>query len=308
LKQNGQDPLDLSKVNFNENQFLSKKIKFNRGGIIPIAYVYNNGTVGVFPRSAEEINSSLSGAGITGVFSKFKHKGKIDEHESRRWISETLGLSDENVIVVSAIMRGCNNEAVYGMMNIATDSITGALNPYIMLSKAEGAGRGLHFHEAWHYVNLLIHNKAVRRKIYDEYVAKHPGLKNSTYAEIEEYMAEDFRRYAEMREGYGLTNRIKRFFNNIIDFLIQSRKKSQIRRIYNGILSGEYKGVALDKESLQEFQKAYDKQYGAEFTVPGVDQKYIDNFKGITSYQQFYRIGNALAYKLINDYALTTPE
>ena len=308
LKQNGQDPLDLSKVNFNENQFLSKKIKFNRGGIIPIAYVYNNGTVGVFPRSAEEINSALSGAGITGVFSKFKHKGKIDEHESRKWISETLGLSDENVIVVSAIMRGCNNEAVYGMMNIATDSITGALNPYIMLSKAEGAGRGLHFHEAWHYVNLLIHNKAVRRKIYDEYVVKHPGLKNSTYAEIEEYMAEDFRRYAEMKEGYGLTNRIKRFFNNIIDFLIQSRKKSQIRRIYNGILSGEYKGVALDKESLQEFQKAYDKQYGAEFTVPGVDQKYIDNFKGITSYQQFYRIGNALAYKLINDYALTTPE
>jgi hypothetical protein len=84
-------------------------------------------------------------------------------------------------------------------------------------------------------------------------------------------MAEDFRRYAEMREGYGLTNRVKRFFNNILDFLFQSRKKTQLRQIYDSILNGEYKGMSMDEESQKQFNSAYDRHNGVNYVVPGVE-------------------------------------
>jgi hypothetical protein len=208
-------------------------------------------------------------SGFTGVFSTAKQRGRFNEETTRRWIEEKLGITSESVIVVSAVMRGCSNKAAYGTMLLATDAMSNALTPTMMFSRE--AGKGIHFHEAWHYVNLLIHNKNVRQKIYNEYVEKHPSLKNCTYREIEEIMAEDFRRYAEMREGYGLTNRVKRFFNNILDFLFQSRKKTQLRQIYDSILNGEYKGMSMDEESQKQFNSAYDRNNGVNYVVPGVE-------------------------------------
>lgn len=304
LKSVGKEPLDLSKVKYNVDSFWTKRIKFNKNGIIPVAYVYKDGTVELSAQSVESINSQMSG--FTGVFSTAKQRGRFNEETTRRWIEEKLGITSESVIVVSAVMRGCSNKAAYGTMLLATDAMSNALTPTMMFSRE--AGKGIHFHEAWHYVNLLIHNKNVRQKIYNEYVEKHPNLKNCTYREIEEIMAEDFRRYAEMREGYGLTNRVKRFFNNILDFLFQSRKKTQLRQIYDSILNGEYKGMSMDEESQKQFNSAYDRHNGVNYIVPGVEQKYIDAFKGINTYQQFYNIGTALAYRLINEYSLTTPE
>lgn len=304
LKKTGKEPLDLSKVKYNVDSFWTKRIKFNKNGIIPVAYVYKDGTVELSAQSVESINSQMSG--FTGVFSTAKQRGRFNEETTRRWIEEKLGITSESVIVVSAVMRGCSNKAAYGTMLLATDAMSNALTPTMMFSRE--AGKGIHFHEAWHYVNLLIHNKNVRQKIYNEYVEKHPNLKNCTYREIEEIMAEDFRRYAEMREGYGLTNRVKRFFNNILDFLFQSRKKTQLRQIYDSILNGEYKGMSMDEESQKQFNSAYDRNNGVNYIVPGVEQKYIDSFKGINTYQQFYNIGTALAYRLINEYSLTTPE
>lgn len=304
LKKTGKEPLDLSKVKYNVDSFWTKRIKFNKNGIIPVAYVYKDGTVELSAQSVESINSQMSG--FTGVFSTAKQRGRFNEETTRRWIEEKLGITSESVIVVSAVMRGCSNKAAYGTMLLATDAMSNALTPTMMFSRE--AGKGIHFHEAWHYVNLLIHNKNVRQKIYNEYVEKHPNLKNCTYREIEEIMAEDFRRYAEMREGYGFTNRVKRFFNNILDFLFQSRKKTQLRQIYDSILNGEYKGMSMDEESQKQFNSAYGRHNGVNYIVPGVEQKYIDSFKGINTYQQFYNIGTALAYRLINEYSLTTPE
>jgi len=115
------------------------------------------------------------------------------------------------------------------------------------------AGKGIGYHEAWHYVNLLLNNPATRQKIYKDYVEHHKKYKGAKYKDIEEAMAEDFRRYVQMMDGTGLSSRIKRFFNNILDFLFAARKTTETRMIFEAIRSGKAKGMRIDPESLKEF-------------------------------------------------------
>ena len=51
-------------------------------------------------------------------------------------------------------------------------------------------------------------------------------------------MAEDFRRYAEMQNGKGIVNIIKRLYNNVLDFVKASRKKDIVRNIFDAINNG----------------------------------------------------------------------
>ena len=73
--------------------------------------------------------------------------------------------------------------------------------------------------------------------MYDAYIKSH-NLKNITFGEVEELMAEDFRRYAEMRNGKGIVNIVKRLYNNILDFVKVSRKKDIVRNVFNAINYG----------------------------------------------------------------------
>jgi hypothetical protein len=116
--------------------------------------------------------------------------------ESREWLSEKLGIEKGSVIVIDGVMKSASDEDVFGLMTVVSGILNNGDNQVFMLSNK--AGRGIQYHEAWHYVNLLLHNKHQRAAIYDKYVKAHKGYENYTYKQIEELIAEDFRRYAQL--------------------------------------------------------------------------------------------------------------
>jgi hypothetical protein len=134
----------------------------------------------------------------------------------------------------------------------------------------------------------LLNNKAQRLRLYDAYIKSH-NLKNITFGEVEELMAEDFRRYAEMRNGNGIINTIKRLYNNILDFVKVSRKKDIVQNVFNAINNGQYFDVHMDKDSIKEFENRYPNGVAsADYYVPTVDQSTLDKLEGIKDYHTFY--------------------
>lgn len=276
-------------------------------GYVPILNVGVNGKLHINAQDPLSIlrNSKVRQDGYTGVFSKFKSKGKFDEKAARKWLSEKLGLDETKVVVLNGILKSCENSKVYGITSLAADYIDRQVNGVITLSNE--AGYGIHYHEAWHYVNLLLNNKAQRLRLYDAYIKSH-NLKNITFGEVEELMAEDFRRYAEMRNGNGIINTIKRLYNNILDFVNVSRKKDIVRNVFNAINNGQYFDVHMDKDSIKEFENRYPNGVAsADYYIPTVDQSTLDKLEGIKDYHTFYQCGVALAQKLLSDYGFKTP-
>lgn len=276
-------------------------------GYVPILNVGVNGKLHINAQDPLSIlrNSKVRQDGYTGVFSRFKSKGKFDEKAARKWLSEKLGLDETKVVVLDGVLKGCENSKVYGITSLAADYIDRQVNGVITLSNE--AGYGIHYHEAWHYVNLLLNNKAQRLRLYDAYIKSH-NLKNITFGEVEELMAEDFRRYAEMRNGKGIVNIVKRLYNNILDFVKVSRKKDIVRNVFNAINNGQYFDVHMDKDSIKEFENRYPNGVAsADYYVPTVDQSTLDKLEGIKDYHTFYQCGVALAQKLLSDYGFKTP-
>lgn len=228
---------------------------------------------------------------VRGVYSTEKGKGQLDADDARSWLQNTLGLSPEQTIVTNGIMRGVSNRRVYGVTTLSCSEVVDEIFGVIMLSKQ--GGKGLEYHEAWHYVNLLLHNKKRRLRIYKEYQSKHPELKNASMREIEEALAEDFKTYMLGIQDQTLSQRIQRFFKNIKE-LIKTfvGKQDVVYQAYEKIRKGKYKGSQLDDESVAEFQRNY--QTGAFFDIPGLSEDKITKFEHIQDYHQFYKCAKVL--------------
>ena len=280
---------------------------------IPYVQIRNNGVVYVtlkniqseiFPtvRSAKGANSKSKPVAVTGVFSDKKGDGKFNEKKARKWLADTLGISDSKIIVLNGVLRSLHGEEVYGVMRQSVDSV----NEAVFLFSNE-AGEGVEYHEAWHYVNLLLHTERTRNAIYQAYCEKHPEFKNRKFREVEEALAEDYRKYAIMRNSKDIGNTIKRWFNNVYDFCtLNYRNKQLIRSIFNNINTGKYKNELIDKKSLEEFKARYNGAVNqSRYRIPTVDQKSIDNMQYIDSSQMFYQVAESLANKMIDYYAIT---
>jgi len=227
---------------------------------------------GITPIKTEFITNPSQFLPITGVFSTFKNKGRLDVKRAKEWLHQTLGIDPNNIYVTNGILRGCNNKIVYGAMNASIDAL-GKVTGNFTLSSAKGSGRGIHFHEAWHFINLLIHTEEERVALYKLYLEQHPELNKPTtsFKEIEEAMAEDFRRYAEMRTGLGLHNKIKKFFNSILQFIGIGKKKDMLRMVFDSVINGEYSKMKIDTKSYLEFVKRFPNGVNkADWYVDGV--------------------------------------
>jgi len=221
---------------------------------------------------SDSISDPKSFLPVTGVFSSFRNRGCLNKDKAVEWLHEVLGVDPNRVLVTNGILRGCGDKIVYGAMNASLDEL-GKATADFTLSTAKGAGRGVHFHEAWHYVNLLLHTEEEREALYRVYLSTHPKLNKPTtkYKDIEEAMAEDFRKYAEMRKGMGIVNKIKRFFNDVLEFIRVTRKKDMLQLVFDSIMAGEYKKANLDMKSYLEFKQRFpDGVNKADFTVDGV--------------------------------------
>nr|DAS39562.1 MAG TPA: F/Y rich C-terminus [Caudoviricetes sp.] len=69
-------------------------------------------------------------------------------------------------------MRSIDGVEVFGVTQVVVDKIAEEMVGMFQLSR-EG-GSGLHYHEAWHYVNLLMHDGKTREDIYRSYIKSHP--------------------------------------------------------------------------------------------------------------------------------------
>ena len=285
---------------------------------IPYVQVRNNGQIYVTLKdikgdigqtvqslATQGSNRQVTSQMVTGVFSTEKGDGKFNENKARKWLANILGIDDSKIIVLNGVLRSIYNEEVYGVMQQSVDS----LNEPVFLFSNE-AGQGVEFHEAWHYVNLLLHNHATRSAIYRAYCKKHPELKDKSYKEIEELLAEEYRKYAIMRNDNSISNVIKRWFNNVYDFCtLNYRNKELIRSIFNNINTGKYKNKLIDNESLSEFKRRYAGQVAqSKYQIPTVDNKTIDKMKYIDTYHKFYMVAEALANKMIDYYAINRIE
>lgn len=240
---------------------------------------------------------------VSGVYSQKRGKGSIDTKSAKTWLQTTLGLSDDQVLVTNGIMKGLHNETVYGVTNLACSSIVDSVYGFITLSKK--SGKGLEYHEAWHYVNLLLHNRTMRMKIYEDYRSKHKELKDAKLQDIEESLAEDFRSYMLGFEDKSWSARIKRFFKNIKQIVKTFFGKPDIvYQAYKNIKNRKYVGAKLDQESINEFKRNYPD--GVYFEIPGLTDDQVTKFTNIQNYHQYYQCAKLLCNKVMEGLDLSS--
>jgi len=246
--------------------------------------------------------------GATGVFSKVKGNGIVDVESAKKWLNKTLGIDDTNIIVTNGVMRSFENDPVYGLTIASLDTIYGEIVGNIMISAQSGAG--VEYHEAWHYVNLLLHNKLERNAIYKDF-AKAKGFDPDTTikADIEEEMAEDFRRWMLMQQDDSVKGKIRRWYNNVLDFVLLSRRKSLYRAVYKEISRGSYRSAKLDEQSAKEFMKRWPQGKNlSDSYVPGVSNAILENMNSIESYHEFYETCYSLVNYLFDEFKADTIE
>lgn len=236
-------------------------------------------------------------SGVFGVYSTERGEGTIDTQKSKQWLRDTLGLDEDQMIVVNAIHRAASDKIAYGLTDISANAITGEIQGTIFLSKQSGLGN--EYHEAFHYVNLLLHNRFTRQKIYDAWRKSHKDQAHLNDSSIEEELAEDFKAYMLKYDRNERSPKLIRFFRNILTF-VQTflTHKREIRKLYNDIRNGKYKGAKIDPLSANEFKNKYPE--GKAFEIPGVSQKQIGKFKSIQDYQTYYAVAKALTNSIIS--------
>lgn len=299
-KENGVK-FDVDKLEINENVLKNTARSLFNGTAVPHVSIFKNGSSQLYFVST----SSLLGRNntITGVFSREKQKGTVDIQKAREWIADRLGIKPDHTIIIDGVMKSAQDEDVFGLMDVVTDILNQGDSPIFMFS--DKAGIGIQYHEAWHYVNLLLHNKHQRQQIYDAYVKAHPELKNKSYKQIEELLAEDFREYAELRNSEGIVGFIKRAFDNIKRFSHLFRNKYAMYDVFRNINDGKYRLQQIDKESLQQFKMAYKNGVNSKsFYVSNIAPERLNKLQGIDTRQQFFQAATSLANKLIDDYSL----
>lgn len=258
--------------------------------------IYGNGVVNVNIINNEERKEQY----VTGIFSEDKYEEQFDENEAREWLSRTLGIDQANVIVTNAIMRSMTDRKVYGLVNLCSDKLVEGLTGYIQLSTQ--GGRGVTYHEAFHYVNLLMHNEEERNAIYRSFLKTHKELnkKGIKIKDIEEILADEFVRYVEALNDKSLTGKIKRLYNNILDFLSATRRKSEYRNAFKAIERGAYKGKKLDQLSIMKFHNMYKNGIGKSPKIPGSPISVSEEL-GLDNYHQYYEVVQSVTTKLKQD-------
>lgn len=285
---------------------------------IPYIWLYNDGHVRISLETKTSISSTIQSTkseksnkanAVTGVFERTKGKGKIDVNKAKAWLNKVLGLNEDQIFISNAVFKTITNEDAYGFVTTYVNTLQNDITEGIIgLSKQGGAG--VEYHEAFHYVNLLLHDEFTRTAIYTAYAKTHKDAEKLKFKEIEELLAEDFRKYAIHQNDTRLSARISRFFERIFSFInVFNRNKDIIRQCYEAINKGQYKNTKLNQKSLNEFNRIYGNYVNqSDFQIPTVSQKVIDSLQYVDDYHKFYKVAEALANKMLDFYAITRLE
>jgi hypothetical protein len=199
---------------------------------------------------------------------------------------------------------------VFGVTQVSLDRIAGELTGLIQLST--NGGEGVTYHEAWHYVNLLLNDANTRSKIWDSYAKTHKEFNKEgvTNLMIEEALADEFMNYIVMQQDNSLPGMVKKLFNNVLDFVVTSRRKSAYRALFRSIKRGEFGNTEhLDRQSAKEFAEKY--KYGVnkiDYYVPGFSDKDLNNLKYIDNHTDLFAVLDAVIRKVISDFNIDSIE
>ena len=244
----------------------------------------------ILPNNSRVLQKML---GNKGIFSTVRGEGTLDIAAAKKWLHDTLGIDPDDVMVTNAAMRAINTPSAYGLLQSVFDRIHDEFVARVVLSTKGGAG--VEYHEAWHYVSLLLLTPAQRDQIYSDYVKRNPEYSNSTKSEIEEQLAEEFKAYMLKEVNPTWTYRIKKFFKAMWDLVMAfaGKELSLQNQVFNQIRKGNFKNAQLDQDTLEEFNKKYD--VGIGYYAPGISNKEQENMPHIANANTLYNIVETLS-------------
>ena len=169
-----------------------------------------------------------------------KHTKVLDLEKELAWLHKVLPQTkaENRVRILKGLIKianSTNNEAAWGMLK----------NGIIYI--AENSAEGTVYHEAFHFVTHTLMTEEELNTLYDEAKKQY---KTDNISELEELLAEDFRRYItyDITENNGilktLWNHIKQWIKDIFG------KMTYIEKTYRNIDKGLYAHRVL-KESLE---------------------------------------------------------
>lgn len=237
---------------------------------------------------------------VTGMYSTEDNEvNRIsqDLREAKNWIMEKLGLSTDQVMVFNGVMRAASNgPRVYGVTRLAVNGVGNIIF-------GQGAAKGIQYHEAWHYINLLIHSPRERQIVYEDFIKHNPEYKNATINEIEEAMAEDFRSWSIVQNAkwFNVGYQTIKLFRAVKDFVksMIGMSDNMYTTVYKGINKGRYAEYKMNSVSVSEFHKAFSDN-GTFFSIPGISQDKLKNMPSIINPDVFYNVLDSLTSTLLS--------
>lgn len=240
---------------------------------------------------------------IKGFNSTVRGEGSFDRQSALKWLEDTLGITPENtdIIVVNAIASTLSDARIYGVMRVVSDSISGQFNPQFIFSN--DAGKGIEYHEAFHYVTQLLLTRQQRAALYAEYERRHPGEQPRTKREVEELLAEEFRNYMLNEQKPTLGYRITKFFKNIVNYIKTLFGRTNIQdTLFHNIAKGKFKNFKPEQSVMKEFVDTY--QQGLYYYIPGLTQEEIKKIPNITDGNTFYKVVDSLTSTVLSMYQI----
>lgn len=242
---------------------------------------------------------------IAGVYSDVRGEGTINPERAKQWLVDTLGIDPTNVIVTNAALRTASDNKVYGVMRVAINRIANELMPQIVLSK--DSGEGVQYHEAFHYVSLLLLNDYQRNQVYQEYVNTHSGTENMTRQEVEEALAEEFKSYMLNEENPTLKYKLVKFFKNVRDYIRAFLGKPTLQnRLFRAIQSGQFAKYQIPQGAKEEFYNKYDE--GVFYYIPGLSKEQMQNMPNILDADTYYKMVSSLVSTSLSIYNIRSIE
>lgn len=265
-------------------------------------YKYKTGKWQVIRRNGKlQAAQKLAKRGLT---SQVKGEGKLNVNEAKQWLQDKLGIDKSDIVTSEAIFRMANAPQVYGALKVCMDRLSGDTAARIFLS--EQSGQGVEFHEGFHYVSQLLINDKLREQVYQDYVKQYPYLKDASKQEVEEALAEEFRKYMLNEQRPSLMYRIKKVFNTLLKVLGFTRNGDLVRTLFNKIRKGEFSKYKPSKSTLEDFEKRFGGQL--YYYVPGVEDKELKKMASIADATTFYAVVDSLNATVMGTFNISSIE
>lgn len=297
-KQVGKKPIKATPENLAKYGLILPDEKAPNGFVYAIGFNKETGIASV-------VATPKGRAKALGLFSTTRGRGKMNEEKAKAWLNEKLGIDPTDVITTKAVLRTHSDEEAYGVLRVAFDRILNEFKPTVTLR--ETAGRGIEYHEAWHYVSMLLLSEQERQSIYQDYVNRHNKLKNMSNDEVEELLAEEFRDYMNGIKHKIWNYRIQKMFAKIanmfgMNFLSPSLHMQMFAMIDKGVFAKN----KPSQKVLREFSKAY--KDGLYYYIPGLEKEDYDKVPHISDANTFYNTVQSLSFASLQALNIRTKE